>query len=57
MNPIASSGGIPKAAVNQIEDMFRSDQKGGSVDTLKDELDKWGIFEHYEERFLDLFRG
>tara|TARA_B100001750_G_C15422417_1_gene553666 strand:- start:327 stop:1031 length:705 start_codon:yes stop_codon:yes gene_type:complete len=57
MNPIASSGGIPKAAVNQIEDMFRSVQKGGSVDTLKDELDKWGIFEHYEERFLDLFRG
>ena len=57
MNPVASSGGIPKAAANQIENMFRSVQKGGSVETLKDELDKWGIFQYYEERFLDLFRS
>ena len=57
MSPVASSGGIPKAAANQIEDMFRSVQKGGSAETLKGELDKWGIFEYYEERFLDLFRG
>ena len=55
-DPQSSSGGLPRAAVNQIEGMFRSVEKGGSPQSLKEELDRWGVFEFYQDRFLNLFR-
>ena len=56
MEPQSSAGGMPAAAANQIEEMFKSVKKGGSANTLKDELDKWGVYPYYEDRFLNLFR-
>ena len=56
MEPQNSAGGVPAAAANQIEEMFKSVKKGGSAETLKNELDKWGIYSYYEDRFLNLFR-
>ena len=56
MEPQSSAGGVPAAAANQIEEMFKSVKNGGSANTLKNELDKWGIYPYYEDRFLNLFR-
>jgi len=50
-------GGLPVAATNQIEEMFKSVYKGGSPEVLKHELDKWGVYRFYEDRFLDLFKN
>jgi hypothetical protein len=49
--------GVPKESRLYIESLFR-EVKGGSLDpaVLKKELDAWGIFGEYEDRFLDLFR-
>lgn len=54
--PRDSAGGIPQAAVNQIEEMFKSVHMGGSPETLKSELDKWGVFGFYQDRFLNMFK-
>ena len=56
MEPQKFAGGVPAAAANQIEEMFKSVKKGGSPETLKNELDKWGVYQYYEDRFLNLFR-
>jgi hypothetical protein len=56
MEPQNFAGGVPAAAANQIEEMFKSVKKGGSPETLKNELDKWGVYQYYEDRFLNLFR-
>ena len=56
MEPQSSAGGVPAAASNQIEEMFKSVKKGGSANTLKDELYKWCVYPYYEDRFLNLFR-
>jgi len=56
MEPQSSAGGVPAAAANQIEEMFKSVKNGGSANTLKNELDKWGVYRYYEDRFLNLFR-
>ena len=56
MEPQSFAGGVPAAAANQIEEMFKSVKKGGSAETLKNELDKWGVYRYYEDRFLNLFR-
>ena len=49
--------GIPVEARYRIEDLFRQ-VKNGERDPreLKSELDRWGLFEEYEDRFLTLFR-
>ena len=49
-------GGLPGAAVQQIDRLFREVEKGGDPDSLKQELDRWGAFQIYEDRFLNLFR-
>ncbi len=49
-------GGVPSAASQRIEQLFREVDLGGSADTLKEELDRWGLFEYYEDRFLNIFR-
>lgn len=51
------SNGIPADARIRIEELFRM-AYAGQCDPreLKDELDHWGIFENYQDRFLGLFR-
>ena len=56
LQPQASYGGIPQAAVQQIQRLFREAEQGGDPDVLKRELDRWGLFQHFQDRFLDLFR-
>ncbi len=50
--------GIPVSARKEIERMFRL-VKDGKLDLfeLKEELDRWELFEEYEERFFNLFKG
>ena len=57
LDPQPQQGGVPKAAVQQIERLFQEIERGANPDILKRELDRWGLFEHYEDRFLGLFRG
>lgn len=49
--------GIPLIAKKEIESMFAK-VKNGDVEPkdLKYELDKWGLFEIYQDRFFDLFK-
>ena len=56
LDPQPSAGGVPRVVVDQIEEMFKSVQKGGSPEVLKKELDKWGVYSYFEDRFLQLFR-
>ena len=49
--------GIPRAAVDRIERLFAAVQAGqAEPNVLKRELDRWGVFQQYEDRFLALFR-
>jgi hypothetical protein len=49
--------GIPAATRLRIEELFRRVAKGESApEELKDELDHWGLFEGYEDRFFNLFK-
>jgi len=57
LNPQPQFGGIPKAATEKIEKLFFEARNGGDKDILKDELDKWGVFRFYEDRFLSLYRA
>jgi len=56
LSPQRNFGGAPKAAIERIEKLFREASTGDSRDKLKSELDRWGLFEHYESRFLSLYR-
>ena len=49
--------GIPRAGIARIEAMFR-EVEGGRLDpaALKQELDRWDLFDRYQDRFLGLFR-
>ena len=57
LDPNPTVGGLPTAAVQRIESMFREVGRGRSPEELKHELDQWGAFEYYEERFLNIFRN
>jgi hypothetical protein len=46
----------PRAAVQQIEEMFRDVERGADPAILKAELDRWGLFQQYQDRFFALFR-
>lgn len=52
------ASGIPADARSRIEELFRR-VSGGDADPveLKKELDRWGVFEEYQDRFLRLFRN
>lgn len=56
LEPQSNQGGVPRAATQQIERLFFTAERGGSPDELKRELDRWGLFQYYEDRFLNLFR-
>ena len=56
LDPDPSLGGIPRDAVQKIEKLFSEAENGGSSDVLKSELDRWGVFEQYQDRFFNLFK-
>lgn len=49
--------GVPMDARVGIEELFRR-VSAGEIDPvkLKKELDRWGVFQDYEDRFLNIFR-
>lgn len=55
LEPQQQYGGVPRMATEQIERLFEEVHKGADVEILKRELDRWGLFSHYENQFLDLF--
>lgn len=51
------SSGVPVDARIRIDQLFRKVFQGeADPSELKMELDRWGLFEEYEDRFLTLFR-
>jgi hypothetical protein len=50
------AGGIPIDARVRIDELFRKVSRG-EIDpsVLKEELDHWGLFEDYEDRFFNIF--
>jgi len=54
---LQSDRGLPRAARDGIERMFAAVRQGHmDASELKTELDRWNLFDEYEDRFLDLFR-
>lgn len=54
---LADSQGLPDSARLRIDDLFRKAKKDLSKALeLKRELDHWGVYEKYEDSFLDLFK-
>ena len=52
------SRGIPVDARARIEGLFSKVSRGEcDPNELKDELERWGLFDEYEDRFLAIFRG
>ncbi len=50
---------VPKSAYVQVEKLFKQakfDKTYKSKMQLKEELDKWGLFDEFLDRFLDLFK-
>jgi len=51
------SSGVPVDTRLRIEALFRQVAKGESEPSeLKAELERWGLFEEYQDKFLSLFR-
>ena len=51
------AGGVPADARMRIEELFRQVARGErEPKELKEELDRWDLFEEYEDRFFRLFR-
>jgi len=49
--------GVPNGARMRIEEMFSQLYRGAiKPGELKNELERWGLFEAYQDRFLALFR-
>ena len=49
--------GIPVAAREEIERLFKLVKRGELEPIrLKEELDNWGLFEQYQDRFFNLFK-
>ena len=51
------AGGVPVDARVRIEELFKKVSRGEMEPReLKDELDRWGLFEEYQDRFFALFK-
>ena len=49
--------GIPVVAKNEIEKLFKLYEKGDiEAKRLKEELDSWALFEHYQDRFFNMIK-
>ncbi|MBM3934742.1 MAG: hypothetical protein FJ319_10655 [SAR202 cluster bacterium] len=58
LDPQPEFGGVPRAAIQHIMQMFSDVERGaGDPEMLKRELDRWGMFQYFEDRFLGLFRA
>lgn len=54
---LANAPRLPDSARSRIEEIFRLAKKDLSRSVeLKQELDKWNVYEEYEDSFLDLFK-
>ncbi len=54
---LESERGLPRAAREKIDGLFAAVRRGeADASELKIELDRWGVFDEYEDRFLNLFR-
>ncbi len=52
------ASGVPAEVRMRIEGLFKLVEKGElEPKALKEELDRWGLFELYEDRFLSIFKG
>ena len=59
MKAVPQEEPIPKAVRSRVEKLFEQaefDRTYKSKMQLKEELDKWGLFDEYLDRFLDLFK-
>ena len=53
-----SHGGVPVGARYRIEEMFQQVARGEvGADELERELNHWGVFEEYQDRFFAVVRG
>jgi hypothetical protein len=53
-----SHGGIPVGARQVIEEMFQQAYRGEiKIFELEKELNRWGAFEEYQDRFFALVKG
>ena len=51
------AAGIPADARVRIDELFRQVERGESEPSeLQEELERWGLFEEYEDRFFKIFR-
>ena len=51
------AAGIPADARIRIDELFKMVAKGErEPKELKDELERWGLFEEYEDRFFNMFK-
>ncbi len=51
------AGGIPADARVRIEELFKQVSRGDlEPRDLKDELERWGLFDEYQDRFFTLFK-
>ena len=51
------ASGVPVEARVRIDELFRRVSRGEvEPRELKEELDRWGLFEEYEDRFLTIFK-
>ena len=49
--------GIPVDARVRIEELFRKVSRGEiEPGKLKEEIDRWGLFDEYEDRFFNIFK-
>ena len=57
MGLLESRGGMPEEARRRIEMMLEQARRGElDPSVVHRELERWGVFEEYEDRFLSLFR-
>ena len=55
---LGMNGGIPSGARKTIEEMFGQAYRGEiKVHDLESELNRWGAFEEYQDRFFALVKG
>ncbi len=55
LNPDPSTD-VPRGAIDRIEQLFSEVAHGLDPGVLKRELDRWGLWERYQDRFLALFQ-
>ena len=47
---------VPRGVIQRIEALFQQVEQGLAPKVLHQELTRWGLFDRYQDRFLNLFR-